>query len=87
MNTPNDTSPEAERVLIEAYRKMSFDQKWRQMGAIYRTARALHAAGMRYRNPSVSDEDIRRDWMRTTLGEALFREVTDAMRARREAVT
>jgi hypothetical protein len=83
MSKLSDTSPEAERVLIEAYRNMPFERKWRQMGAIYRTAKALHAAGFRQRNPSASDEDIRQDWMRQALGDALFQEVTEAMRARK----
>ncbi len=82
MAIPNDTSPEAKRVLIEACRNMSFAQKWRQMEAIYRTGRALHAAGVRHRNPSATEEDIQQDWMRVTLGPALFKEVMEAMRAR-----
>src|SRR5438093_1462985 len=68
-----DTSPEAERVLIESLRKMPFERKWRQMGAIYRTARILHAAGVRTRIPSATVEDIRRDWAALTLGEPLLR--------------
>jgi hypothetical protein len=45
MTRPSDTSPEAEAAVREAYRRMPFDRKWRQMGAIYRTARALREAG------------------------------------------
>jgi hypothetical protein len=68
-----DTSPEAERVLIESLRKMPFERKWRQMGAIYRTARILHAAGVRARAPSASPADVRRDWAELTLGEPWLR--------------
>jgi hypothetical protein len=67
----SDTSPEAERVLREAYRQMPFDRKWRQMGAIYRTARLLHAAGVRSRLPGASPEQVRRSWMAETLDESL----------------
>jgi hypothetical protein len=57
-----DTSPEAERVLREAYRKMTFAQKWRQMGAIYHTARVLHEAGIRVRDPAATAADVERAW-------------------------
>jgi hypothetical protein len=68
----SDTSPEAERVLVEAYRKMPFERKWRQMGAIYRTAKVLHAAGVRSRNPSATAEQIREEWAGATLDERLL---------------
>lgn len=64
----SDTSPEAERVLIEVSRRMSPARKWRLLGEIYRDARALHAAGMRYRNPAVTPREITQAWVRTTLG-------------------
>jgi hypothetical protein len=67
-----DTSPEAERVLIESLRKMPFERKWRQMGAIYRTARILHAAGVRSRVPAATADDIRRAWAAATLDEPLL---------------
>ena len=41
----SDTSPEAERVLLEVLRKMPFARRWRQMGQIYHTVKSLHAAG------------------------------------------
>jgi hypothetical protein len=63
MNRLPDTSPEAERVLIEVYRRMPFERKWRVLGDLFRTARVLHAAGMRHRNPAVSDEDIHAAWL------------------------
>jgi hypothetical protein len=42
---------------------MPFARKWRQMGAIYHTARILHAAGLRGRNPPATDEEIQRAWV------------------------
>ena len=68
MNRLTDTSPEAERVLIEVYRKMPFERKWRLLGDLFRTARILHAAGMRHRNPAVTDEEIHAAWVAQTLG-------------------
>ena len=58
----SDTSPEAERVLREALRRMPFARRWSQMGAIYNTARALHAAGLRGRQPAVADEEDAAAW-------------------------
>jgi hypothetical protein len=75
----NDTHPEAEQVLREAYRKMSFAAKWRQMDVLYHTARRLHAAGVRYRNPSATEEMIEEDWRIVALGAELAREVKEAM--------
>lgn len=66
----NDTLPEAEQVVREAYRRMPFAQKWRQMGAVYRTARVLHAVGFRARHPGATDEQVREDWRREALGAA-----------------
>jgi hypothetical protein len=68
MNRLTDTSAEAERVLIEAYRAMPFERKWRLLGDLFRTARVLHAAGMRHRNPAVTDEEIHAAWLAQTLG-------------------
>jgi hypothetical protein len=59
----SDTSPEAEEVLREIWRKMPFERKWRQMGILYHTGKLLHAAGLRARNPDVTDEEIHADWL------------------------
>ncbi len=71
----NDTHPEAEMVLREAYRRMPFAVKWRQMDVIYHTARRLHAAGVRYRNPSATQEMIDEDWRITNLGPELVQRI------------
>jgi hypothetical protein len=44
-NMINDTTPEAERVLIEVFRRMSIGDKSRRLDDLYRTGRALHEAG------------------------------------------
>ena len=80
----NDTHPEAEQVLREAYRKMPFAAKWRQMGALYHTAKTLHALGVRQRNPAATEEMIDDDWRALALGAELGKEVKEAM-ARRQA--
>jgi hypothetical protein len=68
MTTPCDTSPEAERVLIEVYRRMTPGEKWLLLGQMYADARALHAAGVRHRCPGATPDDILADWLRTQLG-------------------
>lgn len=68
MALPNDTSPEAEAVLIEVFRRLTPATKWRQLGQMYRDARALHAMGMRYFNPTISPREITEAWIETTLG-------------------
>jgi hypothetical protein len=59
----SDTSPEAEHVLIEAYRRMPVGRKWLSLGEVYGTARILHSAGFRQRRPSGDDWEAHRDWL------------------------
>ncbi len=77
--TITDTSKEAERVLAEVYRKMPIAEKWRRIEDLYQTARLLHAAGVRLRNPEATDREIVLDWMRVTLEPELFQQVCEAM--------
>ncbi|HTU91381.1 MAG TPA: hypothetical protein VMF69_14970 [Gemmataceae bacterium] len=74
----NDTHPEAEQVLREAYRKMPFAAKLRQMDVMYRTARFLHALGFRQRNPSATEKMIQDDWRVVALGADLVRQIKEA---------
>jgi hypothetical protein len=63
-----DTSPEAERVLAEVYRRLTPGQKWLRLGQMYREARLLHAAGVRLRNPTATPRQIVADWMALQFG-------------------
>ncbi len=65
----SDTSPEAERVLIDIYRRMPFARKWQNLRDAFRTARILHAAGVRLRNPAATDRDIQEEWLAKRLGD------------------
>ncbi len=76
----NDTSPEAEQVLREVYRKMPFAAKLRQMGVLYHTAKVLHAMGVRQRNPAATEEMIREEWRIVSLGAELAQKVKEAKR-------
>jgi hypothetical protein len=68
MTKLSDTSPEAESVLISVYRRLSLGQKWLQLADAYRTARVLHAAGLRHRRPEVGPREILADWLAVQLG-------------------
>jgi hypothetical protein len=76
----SDTSPEAERVLVEVYRRMTPAQKWLLLGRMYDDARALHAAGMRFRDPVITPREITAAWIRTNLGVELPTPVKDTPR-------
>jgi hypothetical protein len=69
MITLTDTSPEAQRVLDECYRQMSPAKKWAILDDAYCFARILHASGVRLRQPTATDADVRRDWVRLHLGD------------------
>jgi len=64
----SDTSPEADRVLVEVYRRLSPREKWLQLGRMYEDARALHAAGMRFAQSCGDSSRNHRAWIRTNLG-------------------
>lgn len=67
MRLLSDTSPEVERMMYAAYRRMPPARKWKNLRDDYRMARALHASGMRLRSPAVTPAEIQADWIRTTL--------------------
>jgi hypothetical protein len=64
----SDTAPDAERVLVSVYRRLSLGQKWLQLADAYRTARVLHAAGLLERRAGVGPRDILADWLAVQLG-------------------
>jgi hypothetical protein len=64
----SDTAPDVERLMYEAYRRMSPARKWKNLRDDYRMARALHAAGVRHRNPGVMLAEIQADWLLSLLG-------------------
>lgn len=68
MKLLDDTQPEARRVLIESYRRMSAVRKWQIVEDANQRVRILHGIGVRSREPGLSDDDIRRDWLRLMYG-------------------
>jgi hypothetical protein len=65
---PQDTSPEFQRVVADAYRRMPLSRKWHMLGETFNTARGLHAAGMLLREPAASPQRIRFNWLASTFG-------------------
>ena len=50
MKLLDDTTPEARRVLIEAYRRIPPSRTWKLLDDGYRFGRMLHASGYRQRH-------------------------------------
>jgi hypothetical protein len=71
----SDTSPEAKRVLIDLYRKMSPEVKFRRVFEAYQTGKILAMAGLRDRYPEASEKKIWYLWAKQHLGDKLFKEV------------
>jgi hypothetical protein len=73
-----DTSPEADRIVTEVFRRMTISEKWRRVGAIYRTARILHATGVQLRKPAATPREVQDDWIALTLGENMVKILKEA---------
>jgi hypothetical protein len=54
-----DTSPEAEALLIDEYRRMPSWVKVDRLSEIIRAAQELAIAGIRRRHPTATDDEIR----------------------------
>lgn len=63
-----DTSRDAERILVQTYRRLLPGEKWLRLGRMYEDGRALHRAGHLLRNPGATSADILRAWLTVNLG-------------------
>jgi hypothetical protein len=72
---PADTTPEAFRVLVHAYRAMPAGRRLEMALQMSDDIMAVAAAGVRRRHPEYTDEQARLSLIRMRLGERLFREV------------
>lgn len=80
MKLLDDTQPEARRVWIEGFRRMTPERKLTLIEGARRMVRATHAAGFRLRQPGATYEQIERDWLKLTMGElARFCRGTNSM--------
>lgn len=76
-----DTSPEAEAVQIEIYRRMPAWRKLEIMEEANRNTRELALAGLRMRHPDAGPDELFRRLMDLTLGEELAERVYGPLRA------
>lgn len=74
-----DTSPDAQRVLVDIYRKMPTNIKIRRIFEAYQTGKILAMAGLRESHPQASEKQIWYLWAKQHLGEKLFNEVYGAL--------
>jgi hypothetical protein len=72
---PADTTPEAWRVQVEIYRRMSPARRLELACQMSDTLRHTVAAGVRGRHPDYSVEQVRLAVARLWLGDDLFRKV------------
>ncbi len=68
MHLLSDTAPDVERLMYEAYRRMTPARKWKLVTEAHTVARQLHASGHKMRNPGATPADINRAWALMTLG-------------------
>ena len=67
-----DTSTEAERFLIEAWRRMEPWEKAEILDDLVRASHELTMAGLRVRHPRASESELRLFEARLRLGDSLF---------------
>jgi len=72
---PLDTSPEAERVQIEIFRKMTPERRLRVAAELRQLVRKSLAEGVRMRHPDYNEEQVHLAVTRLTLPEKLFLKV------------
>ena len=72
---PEDTSPEAWRVLVDIYRRMSPDEKLQRTFDVSEFVRSASEAGIRSQYPGASDREVFLRLTERTLGRELFRKV------------
>jgi hypothetical protein len=72
---PADTTPEAWRVMVESYRRMSPSRRLELACQMTDSLRRVVAAGVRVRHPEYSEEQVRLAFLRLWLDDDLFRKV------------
>jgi hypothetical protein len=68
MTMLTDTAPEVERLMYEAYRRMSPARKLKLVVDAYSVARQLHSSGHCLRHSEATSADVNRAWVLMTLG-------------------
>lgn len=75
MHLPPDTSPDADGVQIEGYRRMGETGRAAATFSLIDLARRMAMAGIRTRHPEYTDEQVRHAYARLVLGDDLVRRV------------
>ncbi len=78
----DDTSPEAERVVIEAYRRMSPVRRARQVEELSQAVQQLQQARIRAEHPGSTEEELRLLFVEAWLPPELAAPVVARMRTR-----
>ncbi len=71
----SDTNPESEKVLIDILRNMPPARKGDLVFGILQMGRDIEIAGLRYRFPNATEEQIRLLLAKQRLGNKLFKEI------------
>lgn len=71
----NDTSPEAEAVLIELMRQAPSWRKFKKLGELNAAVKLFAMAGIRQRHPKATEKEVKRHLADILLGEALAAKV------------
>lgn len=71
----SDTSPAARKVLIDLWRKMPPEVKFRRVFEAYEFGKMLAMAGLRDRHPDASEKRIWHLWAKQHLGGKLYEKV------------
>ena len=69
---PLDTSPDAEKIQIEIFRRMEPEGRLQSAALLSETCRTLLAEGIRKRHPTYNEEQVRLALIRCLLQEDLF---------------
>ena len=80
---PTDTDPSIEKMQINRWREMTLEDKVRLFGQLCRDARIMTFAGIRSRNPGISERECLLEYARITLGDALAERAYPELRQRR----
>jgi hypothetical protein len=70
--TPFDTSPDAEKVQVDIFRRMGPEERLQSAAHLSETCRTLLAEGIRKRHPNYDEEQVRLAVIRCLLPEDLF---------------
>lgn len=54
----SDTSPDAERLRLDLYRRMPPEEKWRRVDDLTRLAHGAALAGLRARHPGADEHEL-----------------------------